>query len=155
MIGVRFGVMAVMLLTVPVASADPVAAPVADPAAAVDEKRGRLLYLQCRACHALQPGGAELIGPHLGGLLGREVASVPDFSYSEALQAQSFRWDRARLDRWLESSGRMVPGNSMAVAGIKNASDRAALIAYLEAATVLPAIPAAPAAAPTDNRPAP
>lgn len=151
MIGVRLGVMAVLLLTVPVASADPVA----DPAAAVDEKRGRLLYLQCRACHALQPGGAEFAGPHLGGLLGREVASVPGFGYSAALRAQSFRWDRAGLDRWLESSSSMVPGNSMAFAGIANAPDRAALIAYLEAVTVLPASPAAPVAAPTDNRPAP
>ena len=43
----------------------------------------------------------------------------------------------------------------MAFAGIKNGLDRAALIAYLEAVTVLPAIPAAPAAAPTDNHPAP
>jgi cytochrome c len=145
--GIHLRVMAVLLLTAPVASAEPVAA--------VDEKRGRLLYLQCRACHALQPGGAALAGPHLGGLLGREVASVPGFSYSAALRAQSFRWDRVGLDRWLESSSSMVPGNSMAFAGIANAADRAALIAYLEAVTVLPAIPAAPVAAPTDNRPAP
>lgn len=151
MIGVRLGVMAVLLLTVPVTSADPVAAP----AAAVDEKRGRLLYLQCRACHALQPGGAELAGPHLGGLLGREVASVPGFGYSAALRAQSFRWDRVGLDRWLESSSSMVPGNSMAFAGIANAADRAALIAYLEAVTVLPAIPAAPVAAPMASHPVP
>jgi len=149
--GIHLRVMAILLLTVPMASADPVAAP----AAAVDQKRGRLLYLQCRACHALQPGGAELAGPHLGGLLGREVASVPGFGYSAALRAQSFRWDRAGLDRWLESSSNLVPGNSMAFAGIANAADRAALIAYLEAVTVLPASPAAPVAAPTDNRPAP
>ena len=147
MSGIHLRVMAVLLLTAPVASADPLVA--------ADEKRGRLLYLQCRACHALQPGGAALAGPHLGGLLGREVASVPGFGYSAALRAQSFQWDRARLDRWLEASGSMIPGNSMAFAGITNAPDRAALIAYLAAATVLPAIPAAPVAAPTDNRPAP
>ncbi|MCX7052505.1 MAG: c-type cytochrome [Proteobacteria bacterium] len=147
MSGIRLRVMAVLLLTAPVASAEPVAA--------VDEKRGRLLYLQCRACHALQPGGAALAGPHLGGLLGREVASVPGFSYSAALRAQSFRWDRARLDRWLEVSGSMVPGNSMAFAGITNAPDRAALIAYLAAATALPAIPAAPVVAPMASHPVP
>ena len=139
--------MAVLLLTAPVASADPLVA--------ADEKRGRLLYLQCRACHALQPGGAELAGPHLGGLLGREVASVPGFGYSAALKAQSFQWDRARLDRWLEASGSMIPGNSMAFAGITNAPDRAALIAYLAAATVLPAIPAAPVATPMESHPVP
>lgn len=99
------------------------------------DKRGRLLYLQCRACHELQPSGAALVGPHLGGLVGRKVAGVEGFGYSSALRAQSFVWDRARLDAWLASPGKMVPGNTMAFAGIAGEADRAALIAYLETAT--------------------
>jgi cytochrome c len=100
----------------PAASSTP-----ADPAAAaaVQAKRGRLLYLQCRACHELRPAGAALAGPHLGDLLGRKVAA----------------WDRARLDAWLAAPGKAVPGNTMAFAGIASAEDRAALIAYLESAT--------------------
>lgn len=98
-------------------------------------KRGRLLYLQCRACHELQPSGAALVGPHLGGLVGRKVAGVEGFGYSSALRAQSFVWDRARLDAWLASPGKMVPGNTMAFAGVAGEADRAALIAYLETAT--------------------
>ena len=98
-------------------------------------KRGRLLYLQCRACHELQPSGAALVGPHLGGLVGRKVAGVEGFGYSSALRAQSFVWDRTRLDAWLASPGKMVPGNTMAFAGIAGEADRAALIAYLETAT--------------------
>ncbi|MFM7627857.1 MAG: c-type cytochrome [Gammaproteobacteria bacterium] len=115
------------------------AAPVAGPTAAADgaaqAKRGRLLYLQCRACHELQPTGTALVGPHLGGLIGRKVAGVEGFGYSQALRAQSFVWDRARLDAWLASPGKMVPGNTMAFAGIASDADRAALIAYLETAT--------------------
>jgi len=98
-------------------------------------KRGRLLYLQCRACHELQPSGAALVGPHLGGLVGRKVAGVEGFGYSSALRAQSFVWDRASLDAWLASPGKMVPGNTMAFAGIAGEADRAALIVYLETAT--------------------
>lgn len=99
------------------------------------DKRGRLLYLQCRACHELQPSGAALVGPHLGGLVGRKVAGVEGFGYSSALRAQSFVWDRASLDAWLASPGKMVPGNTMAFAGIAGEADRAALIVYLETAT--------------------
>jgi cytochrome c len=109
----------------------------ADPAAAAaaQAKRGRLLYLQCRACHELRPAGAALAGPHLGDLLGRKVAAVEGFDYSAALRGQAFAWDRARLDAWLAAPGKVVPGNTMAFAGIASAEDRAALIAYLESAT--------------------
>ncbi len=115
----------------------PQQAPQQAPAAAESPqaKRGRLLYLQCRACHELQPSGAALVGPHLGGLVGRKVAGVEGFGYSSALREQSFAWDRARLDAWLASPGKMVPGNTMAFAGIAGEADRAALIAYLETAT--------------------
>jgi cytochrome c len=101
-------------------------------------KRGRLLYLQCRACHELKPTGAALVGPHLGGIVGRKAAGVVGFAYSPALAAQSFNWDRERLDRWLASPGKMLPGNTMAFAGLESAEDRAALIAYLEVATASP-----------------
>jgi len=112
------------------APGDPVAT-----AAAAQAKRGRLLYLQCRACHELRPAGAALAGPHLGDLLGRKVAAVEGFAYSAALRGQAFAWDRARLDAWLAAPGKAVPGNTMAFAGIASAEDRAALIAYLESAT--------------------
>ena len=101
-------------------------------------KRGRLLYLQCRACHELKPSGAALVGPHLAGIVGRKAAGVAGFPYSAALSTQSFSWDRERLDRWLASPGKMLPGNTMAFAGIASAEDRAALIAYLEVATASP-----------------
>lgn len=99
-------------------------------------RRGRLLYLQCRACHELRPDAPASVGPHLADLFGRKAAGAPGFGYSEALRAQSFVWDRERLDRWLASPGTMVPGNTMAYAGLADAADRAALIAYLESATV-------------------
>ncbi len=100
-------------------------------------KRGRLLFIQCRACHDLQPSDIEKIGPNLAGLMGRKAAADAAFAYSPALQAAASKlvWDKATLDRWIEKPAAVVPGNTMAFAGISNPVDRAALLAYLEAET--------------------
>lgn len=100
-------------------------------------KRGRLLYIQCRACHDLQPSEIEKIGPNLAGLIGRKAAADAAFAYSPPLQASAGKlvWDKATLDRWLEKPAAVVPGNTMAFAGISNPADRAALLVYLEAET--------------------
>lgn len=95
-------------------------------------KRGRLLYIQCRACHDLQPTPIEKIGPNLHAIMNRPAGVDAEFDYSPALSRSKLVWDRATLDRWLTRPGELVPGNTMAFAGIANAADRAALIAYIE-----------------------
>jgi cytochrome c len=109
---------------------------VASQAAAVTDspayKRGRLLYIQCRACHDLKPSPVEKVGPNLAGLFGRASATAPGFTYSPALRNAKITWDRKVLDTWIEKPGTMVPGNIMAFAGIANPADRAALIMYIE-----------------------
>lgn len=101
-------------------------------------KRGRLLYIQCRACHDLQPNPVDKVGPHLGSLIGRPAAQVEDFAYSSALAGAKLIWDKPTLDRWLEKPSAVVPGNIMAFAGITSAADRAALIRYMEIETAKP-----------------
>ena len=100
-------------------------------------KRGRLLFIQCRACHDLQASDVEKIGPNLAGLMGRKVAADANFAYSPALQAAASKlvWDKPTLDRWLEKPAAVIPGNTMAFAGISSPTDRAALLAYLAAET--------------------
>ena len=104
----------------------------AESAESAEYKRGRLLYIQCRACHDLQPSPLEKVGPNLHGLMNRAAGADPEFSYSAALSRAKLVWDRATLDRWLTRPGELVPGNTMAFAGIANAADRSALIAYIE-----------------------
>ena len=106
-------------------------------------KRGRLLYIQCRACHELEAGGPRKVGPHLAGIVGRPSAAVSDFAYSDALESANLVWDAATLDRFLQRPSALVPGNTMAFAGVANAADRAALIAYLtvESAKTAPTTP--------------
>jgi cytochrome c len=99
---------------------------------ATDLKRGKLLFIQCRACHDLQPDPAQKVGPNLNGIIGRKSASVEDFAYSPALTKASLVFDKATLDRWIEKPSALVPGNAMAFAGVASAEDRAALIKYIE-----------------------
>jgi cytochrome c len=107
------------------------AQPAAEPAA-----RGRILFLQCRACHGVAAGEPHKVGPNLHGILGAAAASRPGFaSYSAALKASGLVWTEAELDRFLAAPGRAVPGTSMAFAGMERPADRAALIAYLREAT--------------------
>ncbi len=101
-----------------------------------DMKRGRLLYIQCRACHEVQAGLPHKVGPNLNGMLGRKAGTAAGFTqYSIALRGWGQVWDLAQLDKWIEKPSSLVPGNSMAFAGLAAKRDRAALIAYLQATT--------------------
>jgi len=104
----------------------------ADVSQTSDYKRGQLLYIQCRACHDLQPSPVEKVGPNLAGIMGQRAGQVQGFTYSAALSSSKIIWDRTTLDRWLEKPGAVVPGNVMAFAGIPDAADRAALIQYIQ-----------------------
>lgn len=110
------------------------------PAQAADAntlKRGKMLYLQCRACHETTMEAPPRIGPTLHGLIGAKAAAVPGFNYSTALRNSKLTWDRATLDQWLANPAKLVPGNTMAFAGMKKPEDRAALIDWLEAETAV------------------
>ena len=100
------------------------------PDAAMIEK-GRQLFLRCTACHARSAASRPGTGPHLEGIIGRPVASVPGFAYSAQLKAQAFAWTPQALDRWLRKPQERFPGMCMPFAGYPSASDRRALIAYL------------------------
>ncbi|MFO1426108.1 MAG: cytochrome c family protein [Steroidobacteraceae bacterium] len=104
-------------------------------AGAPDLKRGKLLFIQCRACHELQEGLPHKVGPNLFAAIGAKAASLDDFNYSAALRGANLTWDEATLDRWIEKPSAVVPGNAMAFAGVANPKDRAALIAYILAET--------------------
>lgn len=93
--------------------------------------RGKRLFLQCASCHEIADSAIVKIGPNLKGVYGRPVASQPGYGYSAALKGQSFDWDDAALDRWLQSPNKAVPGTSMAFIGLPADDDRKAVIAYL------------------------
>jgi cytochrome c len=85
----------------------------------------------CLSCHAFKPGEPELEGPTLWGVVGRRIASAPDYAYSEALRSQQGTWDRATLDRFLASPQTFAPGVNMTFGGVKNAADRQVVLDFL------------------------
>lgn len=96
-----------------------------------DAGRGQKAFEECGTCHEAAPGAASTIGPNLFGVVGRKVASLPGFDYSDALRALPGAWDAAALDRYLASPEGVAPGTRMGVDGIADAQRRADLVAYL------------------------
>jgi cytochrome c len=95
--------------------------------------RGKILFLRCASCHDITTTASAKTGPNLRGVIGRQVASLAGYRYSAALKAQNFVWDAAHLDAWLTNPNAVAPGTAMAFAGIPEAADREAVIAYLAA----------------------
>lgn len=102
-------------------------APTVEPTAAMGEQ----IFRRCMACHTVDAGGSNGIGPNLHGIVGHAVAAHPGFSYSAAMKAKGGQWDAATLDAFLAEPMKVVPGTKMAFAGVIDPTDRKALILYL------------------------
>jgi cytochrome c len=100
--------------------------------AAADPALGKRQFIFCQACHTVEAGGSHKLGPNLAGVIGQEAAVVPGFVYSAALVEAGLVWDAASLDQWITNPSAMVPGTTMVFAGIRDAEQRANLIAYLQ-----------------------
>ncbi len=94
---------------------------------------GAKVFKKCKSCHKLDQSGKNGTGPNLWGVVGRQVASVEGFRYSDALKGKGGTWDEAALDAFLADPKKAVPGTKMTFAGLKKPEDRAAVIAYLAA----------------------
>ena len=97
---------------------------------AADIERGAKAFAKCKACHKLEDG-ANATGPTLYGVVGRAIASVPGFGYSDALTALSGDWTPEELDAWLANPKAYAPGNKMTFKGLPKDTDRANMIAFL------------------------
>ena len=97
--------------------------------------RGQRAFQRCFACHSVDPDEpAKLQGPNLSKLLGRPAAQRPGFAYSQAMRnaaAAGLVWDAATLDRYLADPDSVVAGTAMSVPPVRDAQERADLVAYL------------------------
>jgi cytochrome c len=109
------------------------AAPLAQ--AAGDPVAGKAIFAQCTACHTIEKGAADLVGPNLRGVLGKPAATNrPGFAYSEALKKSNLVWDDGTLDAWIKNPVMLVPGAKMEFVGLTKKDKRESLIAYLKEA---------------------
>lgn len=92
---------------------------------------GDYISKKCTACHSIDKGGANKVGPHLWGVFNRASASVSDFNYSATLKSHGKKWDFNELNHFLWGPGKYLSGTMMSFAGIAKDQDRANVIAYL------------------------
>ena len=94
---------------------------------------GEKLFEQCVTCHSLE-AGKNGVGPSLNGIVGRKIASVDGFRYSNIIKAQKLVWTDELLDRFLADPQAMFRGNKMPFSGISDAGLRRALLDWLKEA---------------------
>lgn len=123
--------------------------------ASADIARGENQFKKCAACHTIDKGAAQGIGPNLYGIVGAKHAHIAGFSYSSAMQETGDKvWDWDGLSAWLKNPRGYIPGNKMSFAGLSKAQDRADLLAYLNSKSDSPLpVPTAPEPAEIDVAP--
>ena len=99
--------------------------------ASADIDKGERAFKKCVACHTVEDGNNGT-GPHLFGVVDREIAAVGGFGYSSALEGLDGNWTPEALDGFLESPKGYAPGTGMSFNGLKKIADRANLVAYLQ-----------------------
>ncbi len=107
--------------------------PIAPLLASADVAKGDTLVHQiCTVCHTVNQGGHPLIGPNLYGIVGDPHDHEAGFDYSPALEKYKGQpWTYEALNHWLDDPAHYAPGTRMTFAGLKNAKQRADVIAYL------------------------
>ncbi len=85
---------------------------------------------QCSGCHSVD-GTSSMTAPSLKGVVGRKVASLGDYQYSDALKAKGGFWTYPDLDAFLANPQKFAPGTAM-TASSPDAGERAEIIQYLE-----------------------
>jgi cytochrome c len=107
------------------------AQPIENLLASASVEHGATLAKQCTICHNLQEGQGPKIGPDLYGVVGRQVASVANFHYTDSIKKIGGTWTFDALNKWLLDPRADAPGTAMTFAGLTSEKQRADVIAYL------------------------
>jgi len=100
--------------------------------AKADAAKGQADTKACQACHSFDKGGPSKVGPPLWGVVGRKVASVDGFAYSDSLKAAGGDWSYEALNHWIANPKGMASATKMAFNGEADAHKRADILAYLQ-----------------------
>tara|TARA_Y100001935_G_scaffold171387_1_gene141403 strand:+ start:58 stop:597 length:540 start_codon:yes stop_codon:yes gene_type:complete len=92
---------------------------------------GEKIFKKCAACHSINKGGKNNIGPALYNVVGRKVGGVSDYKYSKALMTYDKEWSFEELNGFLIKPAKWIKGTKMAYAGLRKEKDRASVIKYL------------------------
>lgn len=104
------------------------------PAFAQDADAGQRVFNQCRACHTIDKGGRNGVGPNLWNIVDRKAASIEGFRYSanmRTLGEGGHVWTIENLTAYLTNPKAVAPQGSMSFAGLRNEQQLKDLLAYL------------------------
>ena len=96
-----------------------------------DVNAGEKIFKKCAACHSINQGGANKIGPALYNVVGRKIGSVADYKYSNAFVEYGKEWNFEELNGFLTKPRKWIKGTKMAYSGLRKEEDRASIIKYL------------------------
>ena len=96
-----------------------------------DAASGEKIFKKCAACHSINKGGKNKIGPALYNVVGRAVGGVDDYKYSKALASYGKEWTFEELNGFLTKPSSYLKGTKMSYAGLRKEKDRASVIQYL------------------------
>ncbi len=96
-----------------------------------DVTSGEKIFKKCAACHSINKGGKNKIGPALYNVVGRAVGGVDDYKYSKALASYDKEWTFEELNGFLTKPSSYLKGTKMSYAGLRKEKDRASVIKYL------------------------
>jgi len=96
-----------------------------------DVVSGKKIFKKCAACHSINKGGKNKIGPALYNVVGRTVGGVDNYKYSKALASYGKEWTFEELNGFLTKPSSYLKGTKMSYAGLRKEKDRASIIKYL------------------------
>ena len=102
---------------------------------AEDIKAGEKVFNKCKACHTVDEGGKNKLGPNLWNIVGAPIAAKDGYKYSKALKAyaeEAGNWNEENLIAWLKKPKGLVKKTKMIFAGLKKADEITNLLAYLK-----------------------
>ena len=96
-----------------------------------DIASGEKIFKKCAACHSINKGGKNKIGPALYNVVGRAVGGVDNYKYSKTLASYGKEWTFGELNGFLTKPSSYLKGTKMSYAGLRKEKDRASVIKYL------------------------
>lgn len=88
-------------------------------------------FAMCAACHKVDKGAPNTLGPNLWGIAGSKAGFHGGFNSSPAMKKSNIKWTRDKLLAFVQNPQKTVPGTRMPFAGIKNPASAEAITDYL------------------------
>ncbi len=111
-----------------------------------DAAKGEAFFKKkCKLCHKIGPKAKKGVGPALNNIVGATAGTLgtkDKYKYSKAMAEAGkggLKWDEETLDKFLTKPKDVVPKTKMKIplpgGGVKEAADRANIIAFLKSHT--------------------